>query len=184
MCNTIQFMAFISQSCFASQWWRDLSSGQIVAKKNFLELAMQLLHVNTYMQVSSIMAQFLREVTQAPHIFSIARTTLKFGTLATFAYSTSTAQDDLDQLSLFDTDSSFWVCNNSATGHICKDKALFTGDLVPFIYEIGSATGTTVPNLMGMDTLQLTDDEGEKHLFILNNVNYLPDFLVNLSSLR
>jgi hypothetical protein len=81
--------------------------------------------------------------------------------LATFAYSTSTAQDDLDQLSSFDTDSSFWVSNNSATGHICKDKALFTGDLVPSIYKIGSATGTTVPNLMGMITLRLTDDEGK-----------------------
>ncbi len=104
------------------------------------------------MQISSIMTLFLREVTQMTHIFSIARTTSTFGTLATFAYSTSTAQDNLDQLSLFDTDCSFWVCNNSATGHICKDKALLTGDLVPSIYEIGSATGTPVPNLMGIDS--------------------------------
>jgi hypothetical protein len=184
MRDAIQFTAFILQSCITCQWWQDLSSGQIVANKNFLELAMQLLHVNNYMQVSSIVTQFLREVTQAPHIFSIARTNSKFGTLAIFAYSTSTAQDDLDQLSLFDADFSFWVCDNSATGHICKDKALFTGDLVPTIYEISSATGMTVPNLMGMVTLRLTDDEGEKHLFILNNVNYLPDSLVNLLSLR
>jgi hypothetical protein len=30
----------------------------------------------------------------------------------------------------------------------------------------------------------LTDDEGDKHTFILNNVNYLPDSPVNLLSLR
>jgi hypothetical protein len=76
------------------------------------------------------------------------------------------------------------VCDNSRTGHVCKDKALFIGDLVPSIYEIGSATGTTVPNLMGTVTLRLTDDEGEKHSFILNNVNYLPDSPVNLLSLH
>ncbi len=27
----------------------------------------------------------------------------------------------------FAMDSSFWVCNNSATGHICNDKSLFFG---------------------------------------------------------
>ncbi len=101
-----------------------------------------------------------------------------------FVYSTLTSQDELDQLSSFDTDSSFWVCNNSVTGHICKDKSLFTGDLVPFIYEIGSTTGTSNPSFMGTITLRLIDDEGEKPSFVLNNVNYLPDLPVNLLSLR
>ena len=118
-----------------------------------------------------------------PHIFSIAKTPSTFGNLV-FAYSTLIVQDKFDQLSLFDTDSSFWVCDNSATGHICKDKALFTGDLVPSIYEIGSATGISNPTLMGTVTLRLTDDEGEKHSFILSNVNFLPDSPVNLLSLR
>jgi hypothetical protein len=80
-----------------------------------------------------------------PHIFSIAKKPSTFGTLV-FAYSTLIVQDKFDQLSLFDTDSSFWVCDNSATGHICKDKALFTRDLVPSIYEIRSATGIFEPN--------------------------------------
>ena len=44
--------------------------------------------------------------------------------------------------SFFDTDSSFWVCDNSATGHICNDKSLFSGELVPSIYIVGAATGT------------------------------------------
>jgi len=46
------------------------------------------------------------------------------------AHSTLAASAHLSDLSFFDTDSSFWVCDNSATGHICKDKLLFTGDLV------------------------------------------------------
>jgi hypothetical protein len=46
-------------------------------------------------------------------------------------------------------DSSFWVCDNSATGHICNDRSLFTGDLVLSIYIVGAATGTSEPTLMG-----------------------------------
>jgi len=37
------------------------------------------------------------------------------------AYSTLAASTHLSDLSFFDTDSSFWVCDNSATGPICKD---------------------------------------------------------------
>ncbi len=48
----------------------------------------------------------------------------------------------------FDTDSSFWVCDNLATGHICNNKFLFSGELVPLIYIVGAATGTTEPTLM------------------------------------
>ena len=54
---------------------------------------------------------------------------------------------------------------------------------MPSIYEIGSATGTSNPSFMGTVTLRLTDDEGDKHSFTLNNVNYLPDSPVNLLSL-
>jgi hypothetical protein len=51
--------------------------------------------------------------------------------------------------SFFDMDSSFWVCNNSATGHKCNDKTLFSGELIPSIYIVGAATGTSEPMLMG-----------------------------------
>jgi hypothetical protein len=100
------------------------------------------------------------------------------------AHSTLAASAQLSDLSFFDTDSSFWVCDNSATGHICKDKSLFTGDLVPSIFEVGSATGISTPTLMGMVILRLTDDEGATHSFEFTNVNYLPDSPVNLLSLR
>jgi hypothetical protein len=99
------------------------------------------------------------------------------------AYSTLAASAQLSDLSFFDTYSSFWVCDNSGTGHICKDKSLFTGDLVPSIFEVGSATGISTPTLMGMVILWLTDNEGVNHSFELDNVNYLPDSPVNLLSL-
>ncbi len=39
------------------------------------------------------------------------------------AHTTLAVSTHLSDLSFFDTDSSFWVCDNSATGHICKDKS-------------------------------------------------------------
>jgi hypothetical protein len=65
------------------------------------------------------LSYFLREFTS--HATSLV-------TIA--AYSTLAALAQLNGLSYFDTDSSFWVWDSSATGHICKDKSLFTGDLV------------------------------------------------------
>ncbi len=58
----------------------------------------------------------------------------------------------------FDTDSLFWICNNSATGHICYNKSLFSGEMVPFIYIVGAATGTTEPTLMRMVVLCTNDN--------------------------
>jgi hypothetical protein len=51
--------------------------------------------------------------------------------------------------SFFNTDSSFWVCNNSATGHTCNDKSLVSGELIPSNYIVGTATGTSEPTLTG-----------------------------------
>ena len=64
------------------------------------------------------------------------------------AYTTSDHLGDESMLS-FDTDSSFWVCDNVATGHICREKSLFSGDLVPSIYEVSTANGIDSPTLMG-----------------------------------
>ena len=44
-----------------------------------------------------------------------------------------------------------------------------TGDLVPSIFEVGSATGILTPTLMGTVILQLTDDEGVTHSFEFTN---------------
>ncbi len=97
--------------------------------------------------------------------------------LALAAYLTFTATAKLSKLSFFHTDSSFWVCDKSATGHICKDKSLFTGDFVPSIFEVGSATGILNPTLMGYSTVDRW--WGILHSFELTNVNYLPNSPVN-----
>jgi hypothetical protein len=60
------------------------------------------------------------------------------------------------------------------TGHICNDKSLFSGELVPSIYIIGTATGSSDPTLMGTVIPYLTDDNGAKHTFTLTHVSYLP----------
>jgi hypothetical protein len=60
----------------------------------------------------------------------------------------------------------------------------FSGELVPFIFKVGSATGILTPTLMGTINLLLTDDEGVTHSFVLTNVNYLPYSPVNLLSLQ
>ena len=88
----------------------------------------------------------------------------------TFAYSTLAFRVNDNIMTSFDTDSSFWVCDNSATGHICNDRSLFTGDLVPSIYIVGAATGTSEPTLMGMVHLRITDDNGNKHKFTLTHL--------------
>jgi len=46
-----------------------------------------------------------------------------------------------------------------------SNKSLFTGDRVPSIFEVGSATGISTPTLMGTVILRLTDDEGITHSF-------------------
>jgi hypothetical protein len=84
----------------------------------------------------------------------------------------------------FDTDSSFWVCNDWATGHICKNKSLFSGEMVPLIDIVGAAMGTTETTLMGTVVLCTTDDNGKKHVFTLTHVNYIPNLPINLLSTR
>jgi hypothetical protein len=61
------------------------------------------------------------------------------------------------------------------TGHICNTKSLFTGELIPSTYKVGSATGVSTPTLMGTVVFRITDNDGGKHLFTMKNVNYLPD---------
>ena len=67
----------------------------------------------------------------------------------------------------FDTDSSFWVCNSSATGNICNDIKHFHGKLVPSIYSVSATTGTSSPDLMGTIFLCFTDDKGIQHMVTL-----------------
>jgi hypothetical protein len=127
---------------------------------------------------------FLRELRKCLHKFFFRE---RIKCVHAFTVITHTMMADLltlNPLLSFNTDSSFWVWDNSAMGHICNNKTLFTDELVPLIFEVSSATRISTPTLMGTVTLRITDDEGAKHSFTLKNVNYLPNSTVNILSLR
>jgi hypothetical protein len=137
-----------------------------------------------YLRLSCVKVTFLREFGKCLHKFFSCEMLDSVHAFPLLAYTTMADRLTHNPLSSFDTDSSFWVCDNSATGHICNTASLFTNELVPSIFEVGSATGISTPTLMGNLTLRLTDNEGVKHSFTLENVNYLPDSPVNILSLR
>jgi hypothetical protein len=135
---------------------------------------------------SMVALQLLREIDRRLQIlreFVMRMHPLEIQAFTSITDTTLSNLTSLDLISTFDMDSSFWVCNNLATGHICNNKSLFADELIPSIYEVGSATGVLTPTLMGTVVLRITDNEGDKHSFTLKNVNYLPDSLVNLLSL-
>jgi hypothetical protein len=136
-----------------------------------------------YQEISCVQTRLLREIGKVLHNFSFRTTCTWLHAFTVFVHSTMTDLADCNPLSSFNTDSSFWVCDDLATGHICNNKDLFTNKLVPPIYQVGSATGILVPNLMGTVILWVTDNEGVKHSFTLSNVNYLSDLPVNILSL-
>jgi hypothetical protein len=133
----------------------------------------------TLLQIFSFLRKMSSLILKVPHIFSLACT--QFHVFTTLAYSMLT-QAHANMMSSFDTDLSFWVCDNLATGHICNDKALFHGKLVPSIYVVGAATGLSEPSLMGTVLLIVMGDNGEKHTFTLTHMNYMPNSPVNLLS--
>ncbi len=83
------------------------------------------------------------------HIFLTKRPIISVHAFTVLAHLTMADLIDFEPLSSFDTDSLFWVCDNSVTGHICNNKVLFANELVPSIFQVGTATGILVPNLMG-----------------------------------
>ena len=68
-----------------------------------------------------------------------------------------------NNMASFDSDSSFWVCDNSATGHICNNRSLFLGKLEPSKVNVGSANGVSTGKLMGKVRFSVLDDEGVSH---------------------
>ncbi len=111
--------------------------------------------------------------------FSVQDTMHTLNGFTTFAYSTLVSVQE-NTMTSFDTDSSFWVCDNSAIRHICNNNILFIGDLVSSIYIVVAATGTLEPTLMATVQLQITVDNGTKHTFTLTHMNYMPTSPVNL----
>jgi hypothetical protein len=176
MRNNINLMASVLQR--SPLWIWDFV--RILAAQEFTFLNARHSCIDLYSQLSP----FLRELRKCLHKFFFRERIECVHAFIVIAHTMMADLSTLNPLSLFDTDSSFWVCNNSAMGHICNNKRLFTDELVPSIFEGGSATGIFTPTLMGTVTLRITDDEGAKHSFTLKNVNYLPNSPVNILSLR
>ena len=103
-------------------------------------------------------------------------------------FTTSFADADLERLNTqvpFDTDSIFFVCDNSTTGHICNDLQKFIpGTLQQTNRRLTTANGTGPPVQEGTIRINLTDDDGKIHIFILEGCIYHPDSPVNLLSTR
>jgi len=103
-------------------------------------------------------------------------------------FTSSFADGDTEKLNTqihFDTDSVFFVCDNSTTGHICNDIRKFVpGTLHQTNKSLTTANGTGPCLQEGTIRLQLNDDNGMKHVFILDNCLYHPNSPVNLLSTR
>ena len=83
----------------------------------------------------------------------------------------------------FDTDSILFVCDNSTTGRICNGLQKFIlGTLQQTNRRLTTANGTGPPVKEGTIKINLTDENGKHHIFLLEGCIYHPDFPVNLSS--
>jgi hypothetical protein len=110
------------------------------------------------------------------------------GSHSLYGFTASFADVDTEQLNTqihFDTDSVFFVCDNSTTGHICKNIRRFVpGSLCQTNKSLTTANGTGSCLQEGIIRLNLINDNGTKHVFVLDDCLYHPDLPVNLLSTR
>jgi hypothetical protein len=87
---------------------------------------------------------------------------------------------------LFDTDSSSVVCNNSANRHVCNDRRMFT-ELrdTPMTNTVVATIGgkTSIPTGIGTVKWTWKDDSGQEHTHHLTDVLYFPTSPVNILSI-
>ncbi len=85
----------------------------------------------------------------------------------------------------FNTDSIFFVCNNSTTGHICNDIWKFIPDTMQQTNNSLTTANGMEPCLQeGTVRIRLIDDAGTQHIFILDNCLYHPSSPVYLLLMR
>ena len=85
----------------------------------------------------------------------------------------------------FNTDSIFFVCDNSTTGHICNDiQKLIPGTLHQTNKSLTTANKTGPCLQEGTIRFHLNNGDGVKHIFILYNCLYHPNSPVSLLSTR
>ncbi len=97
-----------------------------------------------------------------------------------FGFTTSFADVDSEQ-----SDSVFFVCDNSTTGHICNDIQKFVqGTIRQTNKSLMTANGTGSCLQEGIVKIRLINDAETQHIFILDNCVYHPNSPVNLLSTR
>ena len=103
-------------------------------------------------------------------------------------FTTSFVDVDVEKLNTqvtFNTDSIFFVCDNSTTGHICNDLLRFVpGSLQQITRRLTTSNDTGPPFQEGTIKINITDDDGKNTLFLLEGCIYNPDSSVNLLSTR
>ncbi len=121
-------------------------------------------------------------------IFGVSKGANDLSSCLLHGFTTSFVDVDSEQLNTqtyFDTDTTFFVCDNSTTGHICNDIQKFvSGTLQQTNKSLTTANGTGPCLQEGTVCIQLQDDMGTEDVFILDNCLYHPDSPVNLLSMR
>jgi hypothetical protein len=94
-------------------------------------------------------------------------------------FTTSFANGNLEKLNTqihFNTDLVFFIWDNLTTGHICNNiRKFIPGSLCQTNKSLTTANGTGPCLQDGMVRLHLNNDDGVKHIFILDNCLYHPD---------
>ena len=92
-------------------------------------------------------------------------------------FTTSFTDADAEQLNIqvtFDTDSIFFVCENSTTGHICNDLLRFIpGTLQHTNQLLTTANGTGPPVQEGTIKIHINDDDGKVHFFFWKDASII-----------
>jgi hypothetical protein len=113
---------------------------------------------------------------------------IKYPLSSLHRFTSSFADGDSEKLNTqihFDTDSVFFVCDNSTTGHICNNVPKFIPrSLCQTNKSLTTANGTGPCLQEGTVWLHLNDDDSVKHIFILDHCLYNPGLPVNLLSTR
>jgi hypothetical protein len=83
----------------------------------------------------------------------------------------------------FDLTSIQFVNDTGSSDHLCKDKNLYIGDIIPLQHvKLQGVGGLTEAKGYGTIRFSLFDDDGMKHAFTIHNVLYVPAAPMNLLS--
>ncbi len=84
----------------------------------------------------------------------------------------------------FDSNSSSFVCDNSANVHICNDKTMFIGEIDSVESRAVATIGRKANRPSGIGTVkwEWKDDNGHKHSYLIKNVLYFPSSPINILS--